>query len=74
LRGWWGNPWGFESPLLHQSKLSGAQGSWAPFLFRLVVCGTRTGEGADEPEGERDFRSATARSRAAKADGVDRRG
>ncbi len=30
--------------------------------------GTRTGEGADEQEEKRDFRSASARSRAAKAD------
>jgi hypothetical protein len=29
---------------------------------------TRTGEGADEQEEKRDFRSAPARSRAAKAD------
>jgi hypothetical protein len=21
LRGWWGNPWGFESPLRHLKKL-----------------------------------------------------
>src|SRR3989337_2374286 len=50
LRGWWGDPWGFESPLRHQAKFAGAQRTWAPFLFRLVLCGTRTGEGADEQE------------------------
>ena len=42
--------------------------------FDWCTSGTRTGEGADEQEEKRDFRSASARSRAAKADGVDRRG
>jgi hypothetical protein len=44
------------------------------FSFDWCSAGTRTGEGADEQEGKRDFRSASARSRAAKADGVYRRG
>ena len=49
---------------------------WVKRGFRgvRVPAGTRTGEGADEQERKRDFRSASARSRAAKADGVDRRG
>ena len=25
LRGWWGNPWGFESPLRHQMLNGGSQ-------------------------------------------------
>ena len=39
----WGNLWGFESPLRHQSKSAGAQRIWEPFLFRLVLCGDSNG-------------------------------
>jgi hypothetical protein len=38
------------------------------FFASWCSAGTRTGEGADEQEEKRDFRSASTRSRAAKAD------
>ena len=38
-RGWWGNPWGFESPLRHHSKpMRHSAKSWGPFKFRMVLC------------------------------------
>src|SRR4030065_130862 len=39
----WGELWGLESPLRHQSKAAGAQRSCEPFLFRLVLCGDSNG-------------------------------
>src|SRR3990170_4445156 len=67
--------WGGISPLI---RLSGGSGPLCgPTLLYEGVVGkpvgvrvrrTRTGEGADEQEEKRYFKSASARSRAAKAD------
>ena len=65
---------GSSPPLGTSRNLQALSGSGRLFCFDWCSAGTRTGEGADEQEEKRDFRNASARSRAAKADGVYRRG
>jgi hypothetical protein len=58
-----------SSPPFGTMKRPGSGGEIHRSLFRLMVLyGTRTGEGAGRMEEKREFRSASARSRAAKAD------
>jgi len=46
LRGWWGNPWGFEFPLRHQMQNHGvADASVAPFLFVWAFAGRKLAGG-----------------------------
>ena len=73
MRGWWGNPWGFESPLRHHDETRRSLGEilGSFFVSSQAEGGTRTGEGRRaNSEEERDFRSAEVPSPAAMADRV----
>jgi len=77
LKGWWGNPWGFESPLRHQMKSEGARRNpSAPFFVSSgAPWGLERARGAERIARKRaTYGSPSAKSPAAKAAGLDGQG